>query len=156
MRVRALWMIGVMVTIACVAPASAALTASPSRGPSLSAQWRSSSSALHFFHVRLSATRRADCVVQAASSPRRSELRCDRFRLGPSGSQEISVHIVNGTASRLDPSDALPDPAGARLRAGHALRIGPYACRATRHSIRCRDRHTGHGFRMRPHRLIVS
>jgi hypothetical protein len=156
LRIRALWLIGVVVTIACVGPASAAPAAGPSRGTATSAQGRSSSSALHFFHVRLSAARRADCVVQGVGSPRHPELRCDRFRLGPSGSQEISVHIVKGKASRLDPSDALPDPSGARLRAGRTLRIGPYACRATRHSIRCRDRHSGHGFRMRPYRLIVS
>lgn len=156
MRIPALWMMGVVVTIACVGPASAAPTSSTSRGPAMSANARISSSALHFFHVRLSPSRRADCVVQAVGSPRNPELRCDRFRLGPRGAQEISVHIVRGEASRLDPSDALPDPAGARLRAGHTLRVGPYACLATRHSIRCRDRNTGHGFRLWPHRLFVS
>jgi len=155
MRVRALWPIGALAIAALLSPSAASGAAAPGGGLSNSAGQHERGAGLHFFHVRLSSSRRADCVEQAVSSPHHPELRCDRFRYGPSPAQEISVHIVHGTASRLDPSDAVPDPAGTRLRAGHTLRIGPYTCGATRHSVRCRDRHTGHGFRMKSHHLFL-
>lgn len=103
------------------------------------------------FHVRLGPARRADCILDNGSPPQ-VELRCDRY--ARVAGQELTVHLVHGHASRVpDPSDATGDPVGPRLRAGHSWQVGRIACRATAASVRCHDRHTGHGFRMRAHHL---
>jgi hypothetical protein len=107
-----------------------------------------SSSRLVFFHVALGHGRRADCVKNGTGTY--PQLRCDRFRFRPPpATQKVTVQIFRGKAERYQPSDAVPDPSGHRLRAGHRLRLDTFTCRASVARIRCRDISTGHGFVMR-------
>jgi hypothetical protein len=132
------------------------LTAPVSAGADAVAHWTSQRQARlapvtwASFHVRLGSGRREDCIESAgAPAP---VLRCDRYdkTLG----QQVSVTISNGKARRLaSPSDATGDPVGRRLAAAHTWWRGPFWCRATTVSLRCHDRHTGHGFVVTAHRL---
>jgi hypothetical protein len=107
-----------------------------------------SSSRLVFFHAALGHRRRADCVKNGTGTY--PQLRCDRFRFRPPpAAQEVTVQIYRGKAGRYLPSDALPDPSGSLLRAGHVLQLGRFSCRALVARMRCRDIRTGHGFVMR-------
>jgi hypothetical protein len=106
------------------------------------------SSRLVFFHAALGHGRRADCVKNGTGTY--PQLRCDRFRFRPPpAAQGVSVQIFRGKAGRYVPSDAVPDPSGSRLRAGHVLQLGRFSCRALVARLRCRDIRTGHGFVMR-------
>jgi hypothetical protein len=107
-----------------------------------------SSSRLVFFHAALGHGRRADCVKNGTGTY--PQLRCDRFRFRPPpAAQGVTVQIYRGKAGRYLPSDAVPDPSGGRLKAGHVLQLGRFSCRALVTRLRCRDIRTSHGFVMR-------
>jgi hypothetical protein len=104
------------------------------------------------FHARLGSGKRADCRTTGRAA--KLYLRCDRY--DKQSGQELSVTIVGGKAQRLvNPSDAIGDPVGRKLRADETWRRGAVRCRATGTSLRCRDVNTGHGFVVKAHLLRV-
>jgi hypothetical protein len=104
------------------------------------------------FHVGLGSGKRANCST--TGHRQKLYLRCDRY--DKQSGQEVAVKIYGGKARRLiNPSDAIGDPVGKRLRADDTWRRGSVRCRAMSKSLRCRDVDTGHGFVLTATRLRV-